>query len=93
MLAYSYDENGKYTGFSECSLDPMKTKRLGTPQYLIPANSTFIKPPDFDSETEFTVWNGNTWNVEKIPIEEPIEIPELDNSKYISAVRSFLNEI
>lgn len=93
MIAYSYDENGKYTGFSECPLDPMKTKRLGSPQYLIPANSTLIVPPDFDAETEFAVWGENRWVIEKIPIEEPIDIPEPNNREYICAVQNLLNGI
>lgn len=93
MLAYSYDENGKYTGFSGCPLDPMKTKRLGTPQYLIPDNSTLIEPPEFDPETEFAIWDDGEWRIEKIPVEEPIEIPEPDNSEYVSTVQSLLNKI
>ena len=85
MIAYSYDDNGKYVGTYNCQLDPMATKREGYDVYLLPANATFEEPPDYDPETEISVWNGEAWTVEILadktepePEPEPAQ-PTLDD--------------
>ena len=44
--------------------------------YLLPANSTEIAPPEFDSSTHICTFNGTEWNIEKIQELEPQKTPE-----------------
>ncbi len=81
MIAYSYDNNGHYIGEYTCQRDPIKSKKKGENYYLLPADATFEKPPEYDLETEIPVWNGETWTVEMLPDEpEPEPEPELSLS-------------
>lgn len=76
MQAYSYDNEGRYTGPYECQLDPMATKRTGKAVFLLPADATWTAPPEYDPETERAVWNGESWTVEEIPQPETEPEPE-----------------
>ena len=44
--------------------------------YLLPANSTEIAPPEFDSSTHICTFNGTEWKLEKIQVLEPQQTPE-----------------
>ena len=44
--------------------------------YLLPANSTEIAPPEFDASTHTCSFNGTQWVVIEIPEPEPEPTPE-----------------
>jgi len=49
MKIYHYNsETKEFIGESEAKIDPMATKRIGSPVYLTPANSTIIQPPKIE---------------------------------------------
>lgn len=63
MIAYKYDKDTKeYIGEAKAYLDQLETKKAGHDIYLLPANSTFIKPHEFQPE-RVSVWNGNSWDI------------------------------
>jgi Phage tail assembly chaperone protein len=44
--------------------------------FLLPAGATFVEPPQAP-EGKQSVWNGDSWEVQDIPLPEPpLEIPE-----------------
>lgn len=57
---YLYDENNEYAGESSTMLDPEETKVQGRDVWLMPPNSTILKPELKDGY--FPVWNGNSWD-------------------------------
>lgn len=73
MTAYSYDQEGRYTGPYECQRDPVRSESAGQSVYLLPADATWTAPPAYDPKAEIPVWSGTAWTVEKLP-EEP-ELP------------------
>ena len=75
MISYSYDNNGKYSGEYNCQLDQVATKRETRPIYLLPANSTWTPPPEYDKETEIPVWDGTIWRIQELP-QAPYDPPE-----------------
>ena len=60
MNVYRYDDNGEYIGTEEALLDPLETELQGENVYLLPANATFIEPPEAQ-ESFARVWNGEAW--------------------------------
>lgn len=76
MISYSYDNNGKYSGVYNCQLDQVATKRENRPIYLLPANSTWTPPPEYDKETEIPVWDGTIWRIQELPQAPPEPEPE-----------------
>lgn len=61
MNVYRYDELTKeYIGYEEALLDPLETDLKGENVYLLPANATFIEPPEAQ-ESFARVWNGEAW--------------------------------
>lgn len=76
MHAYSYDNDGKYTGTYDCQLDPIATQREGENVYLLPASATWTAPPEYDPDIEIPVWDGAQWAVEPLPEPEPEPEPE-----------------
>lgn len=76
MLVYRYNPETKVFINSEPALlDPLETEKVGENIYLLPANCTFIVPPEA-GEGKQAVWNGSNWVLEDIPDEEPEpEIP------------------
>ena len=65
MIFYTYDEKTKeYTGTQNAFIDPLETKKQGKDVYLVPANSTNIKPtlkPSTDND--MLVFNGKEWQI------------------------------
>lgn len=45
-------------------------------RYALPANSTEVKPPEFNASTHTCVFNGTEWILSEIPIPEPPPEPE-----------------
>jgi len=64
MVVYSYDNNGVYIGESEAFQDPLEEA-----EFLIPANATTIAPPTVGAG-EYTVFNGQGWDIVKLPANE-----------------------
>lgn len=49
MIAYKFDKyTREYTGTIACQLDPVASENQGKKVYLLPANSTFKEPPEFE---------------------------------------------
>lgn len=73
MIAYAYNDDGRYAGTVTCQKDPVRSKREERDVYLLPANATLIAPPEFDPATQNAVWDGEAWRVEDIlePVPEP----------------------
>lgn len=86
MLAYSYNNEGYFIGSFECRVDPLESELRKEEVFLIPANSTTIKPIEYNLETEKIRWNESQWFVEKIVIVDPIPPTpnELREKEYIS---------
>ena len=62
-MKYIYNfnqENKEYIGAEEAFLDPLESEKQGKEIYLLPANATFIKPPE-TKEGFAIVWNGEMW--------------------------------
>lgn len=102
MIAYNYDNDGKYDGTCNCQLDPIATNRVGYGVYLIPANATLVPPPQFDPETEVPVWGGKQWAIETLPkpdpepepTPEPEPAPEyVTYSELAAAIREGVNAV
>lgn len=76
MKVYNYNNNGIFTGIENAEPSPAE---LG--KFLIPANATTIKPPDFNPSKDFAYWNGSSWEVRMIPQPpeiEPEELPKIE---------------
>ena len=80
MRAYRYDENNLYAGEITCQIDPRESQKAGHDVYLIPANSTTIKPPA-GKEGFLIVWNGAAWEYQAIPVPPEPPEPTLDEVK------------
>ena len=63
-IAYTWDENKVYQSTYNCQLDQVKSKRTGEKYYLLPANATWIKPPEKRSN-QLIIWNDdkNDWEL------------------------------
>lgn len=79
---YLYDENNEYVGKSVTMLDPEETKIQGRDVWMMPPNSTVMKPEIHKGFVP--VWNGEAWDyVEDHRGEKgwvnrvPVEIKEL----------------
>lgn len=61
MNVYKYNEQTKeYIGMEQAQIDPLETKKQQKNIYLLPANATFIEPPEAQ-EGFARVWNGEAW--------------------------------
>ena len=76
MIAYCFDDKGRYVGTRECQIDPVRSKREGKTRYLLPGNSTFAAPVEYDHEKEIAVWTGESWTINTIIEPEPEPEPE-----------------
>ena len=75
--AYCFNKtNGQYAGTQRCQIDPVRSEREGKEIYLLPGNSTWIAPPEFNTETQVCTWDGTVWSVMDIPEPEPVPDPE-----------------
>lgn len=64
MIIYNYDAiTLEFTEQSYADLDPEQSKIEGKDVYLIPANSTTIKPPKA-KKNEVVLWNETNWEIE-----------------------------
>ena len=64
MIIYNYDADTlEFTEQSYADLDPEQSKIEGKDMYLIPANSTTIKPPKA-KKNEVVLWNETNWKIE-----------------------------
>lgn len=97
MIAYSYDkESSAYIGTTSCQIDPLASKKEGKVIYLLPANSTFIKPPIYNLKTETPIWSENEWVIKQNGFqtkEDVIEQPELSSKELEEKVYSIINFI
>ena len=75
MNVYSYNDKMEYIGTETCQKDPVRSEKEKRDVWLLPANSTFTAPPEFDPETQKAVWNGEAWHVEALPQPEPVVPP------------------
>ena len=66
MKAYLYDELKRFSGETDCQIDPIETKIQGKEIYLLPANSTF-KTPLPEKDGFFVVFNGEDWEYQEKP--------------------------
>lgn len=75
MEAYSFNKEGIYTGIHICQLDQIQTRKTGKNVYLLPANSTWEKPPEHNEDKQIAIWNGSIWSIEdliNIPVSNTI---------------------
>ena len=72
---YFYDENGIFTEEAPADIDPRATAAAGVEMYLLPVNATFDEPPA-EIMGFNRVWDGQNWEYEEIPDEEPEQQPE-----------------
>ena len=97
MNAYSYNDNMEYIGTVACQKDPVRSEKEKRDVWLLPANSTFTTPPDFDPETQKAVWNGEVWHIEALPEPEPEPDPTpsqlRENAYNTQAIISFGGEM
>ena len=65
MIFYTYDDKTKeYTGTQNAFIDPLESEKQGKDVYLVPANSTNIKPTlDPSTDNDMLVFNGKEWQI------------------------------
>ena len=73
-VAYRYDDKGYYIGEITCQLDPLESKLAGKSIYLVPGESTLVKP--LKGKEGFKVkWDSDShkWFYEEVIVEKPEE--------------------
>ena len=65
MIFYTYDEKTKELLFTQQGeLDPLESENQGKDVYLVPANSTDIKPTlEPSTDNDMLVFNGKEWQI------------------------------
>lgn len=65
MIFYTYDKDTKELLFTQQGeLDPLESENQGKDVYLVPANSTDIKPTlEPSNDNEMLVFNGEEWQI------------------------------
>lgn len=72
MIAYNYNtETGFYNGEVECQKDPLASIVERKDVWLTPGDCTLVKPPEYDIQKQYCIWDGSSWHLEDIP--EPVE--------------------
>jgi len=67
MKAYKYNKNNnEFINEIDCQIDPLESEKEKKDMYLLPANSTFIKPPEFKNN-EICIFKNNKWDVMEDP--------------------------
>jgi len=62
-LRYCYHpQTGEFVGAASCALSPARPFVDGQPNYIVPANSTDVAPPNADAGHK-PVWNGSAWTL------------------------------
>ena len=69
-IAYTWDENNVYKSIYECQLDQIKSIREKENYYLLPANATWIKPPEKTSFNQLIIWNGSNWEIKTFELKQ-----------------------
>ena len=60
LKIYIYNDSNEYVGDSMTMLDPEETKIQGKDVWLMPPNSTVLKPEERNGYVP--VWNGKSWD-------------------------------
>lgn len=93
MVAYVYhSETKEFLDTYQAQIDPLESKLQGKDIYLLPADSTWIKPPEFDKEIYQAFWTGEDWDIQVIPKPEEPEEPILTPSPIALASREGIEE-
>jgi hypothetical protein len=74
MIAFTYNNDGIYTGKIDCRMDPLETELRGENIYLLPANATYDAPPEYNPENQYPQWAGEAWEIKAIISPEPVEL-------------------
>jgi hypothetical protein len=83
--AYSFHpETGVFLGVGFAQESPLEPE-----VFLLPAGATFVQPPQVP-EGKQAVWNGETWEVQDIPLPPEPPQPEPLTWDTIRAQRNFL---
>lgn len=81
MIAYRFEADDKgnniFAGIQYCQKDPMASKDAGKDIFLLPANCTYVEPPEA-REGFNRVWNGEKWDY----IEAPKATPAPEVAEY-----------
>lgn len=92
MKAYKYSSNLYYIGEQECQLDPIASRRQGHDVWLLPANCTWIEPPE--NKNGYKVkWMGGEWGYEEIFVEPKPETEPQTIDKIKAVKISELKEV
>lgn len=75
MNVYQTDIDGVFVGITTADQDPMDETNM-----LIPAGCVEIAPPS-TAEGQLARWDGSSWTVEDIPVDEPETTPIADPIK------------
>ena len=89
MKAYQYNSETKiYIGQIDCQIDPLQSEISGHEIWLLPADSTFEKPPK-EKDGYNIKWNGDNWEYELIPLQqEPTEQTEEEKKNIVRSIRN-----
>lgn len=60
LTIYIYDKNNEYISESVTMIDPEETKIQGKDVWMMPPNSTVVKPELREGYT--SIWNGESWD-------------------------------
>lgn len=78
MIAYNYNtETGFYNGEVECQKDPLESIVERKDVWLTPGDCTLVKPPEYDIQKQYCIWDGSSWHLEDItePVETELQEP------------------
>lgn len=86
MIVFSYNpESMEFVGIADAFESPLEPG-----VFLLPANSTEVAPPDFDSVTQICTFNGTGWTITNRPLPDPDPIP-IPEEIYAAKVSAMLN--
>lgn len=85
---HNYNSSGYYINSVNARIDPLESEKSNKNIYLLPANATFIQPPE-SSENKIIRWDGSKW----IEEEKEVEAQSTDLELLEVAKNDKLNEI